>query len=190
MNRKTDCNNRKSKREKMDGFGTIRLHKRTIKRFKGFSRKITKSYSKTLEVMMDFFEWHRISPESKFPRRIDEDGEKTRKRINSLVAILRDIEKTQTLPTNNMLLSLFGEKTKHEKPKLVERKEEEKDKKVEMVSKYRYDRLKEIRKEEREDVLKFLLKVERIKPRFGNPYWRIETNATELAKLKNKMQRD
>ncbi|MFK7813911.1 MAG: BfmA/BtgA family mobilization protein [Maribacter sp.] len=174
----------------MDGFGTIRLHLRTIKRFKGFSRKITRSYSKTLEVMMDFFEWHGVSPESKFPKRIDEDGEKTRKRINGLIAILRDIEKTQTLPTNTMLLSLFGEKVKQEKPKLVEKKKQKSNKKEEMISKYWYEKLKEIRKEEREDVLKFLLKVERFKPRFGNPYWRIDTNATELAKLKNKMQRD
>ena len=98
----------------MDGFGTIRLHFRTIKRFKGFSQKITKTYSKTLEAMMDFFEWHGICLESKFPKRIDEDGQKTRRRINALIAILRVIEKTQTLPTNTMLLSLFGEKTKQE----------------------------------------------------------------------------
>ena len=139
---------------------------------------------------MDFFEWHGITPESKFPRRINEDDQKTRKRINALIAILRDIEKTQTLPTNNMLLSLFGEKTKQEQPKLIEKKEEEKDKKVEVVSKYRYDRLQEIQREEREDVLKFLLKVEFVKPRFGKPYWRIDTNARELSILKNKMRRD
>lgn len=174
----------------MDGFGTIRLHIRTIKRFKGFSRKITKSYSKTLETMMDFFEWHGISPKSKFPKRIDDDGQKTRKRINALIAILKDIEKTQTLPTNTMLLSLFGEKTKQEQPKLIEKKAAKKEKKEEMISKYWYNRLKEIRKEEREEVLKFLFKIERVKPKFGNPYWRIDTNATELSELKNKMQRD
>ncbi|WP_417935073.1 BfmA/BtgA family mobilization protein [Flagellimonas eckloniae] len=39
----------------MDGFGTIRLHYRTIKRFRRFSRKMTKSYSETLEAVMDFF---------------------------------------------------------------------------------------------------------------------------------------
>jgi len=39
-------------------------------------------------------------------------------------------------------------------------------------------------------MLKFLLKVERVKPRFGKPYWRIDTNATELSKLKHKMRRD
>ena len=49
-------------------------------------------------------------------------------------------------------------------------KKEERDKKEEMISKYWYDRLKERQKEEREDVLKFLLKVERVKPRFGSPY--------------------
>jgi len=169
----------------MDGFGTIRLHYRTIKRFKRFSRKITKSYSETLESVMDFFEWHGISPLSKFPKRVDEDGEKTRKRINALIAIIKDIEKTQTLPTNAMLLSLFGENIKRKKPKLVE-----KNKKEEMISKYWYTRLKEKHKEDKEQVMELLSKVEYVKPRFGNPYWRIDTNATELAIVKNKMQRD
>lgn len=140
---------------------------------------------------MDFFEWHGITPSSRFPKRVDEDGEKTRKRINALIAIVRDIEKTQTLPTNIMLLSLFGEKAKQERPMRVERKKkEEKTKKEETISKYWYDKLKQKRKEEREEVLEFLLKVERVKPRFGNPYWKIETDANELAHLKNKMKRD
>ncbi len=168
---------------------------RTIKRFRRFSRKITKSYSETLELAMDFFEWHGISPESKFPKRVDEDGEKTRKRINALIAIVRDIEKTQTLPTNAMLLSLFGENIKRKKPKLVEKKfetqnKQEKNKREEMISKYWYTKLKEKHKEDKEQVMKLLSKVQYVKPRFGNPYWRIDTNATEPAIVKNKMQRD
>jgi len=35
-----------------------------------------------------------------------------------------------------------------------------------------------------------LLKVEYVKPRFGNSYWKIDTNATELSKLKHKMHSD
>ncbi|MCP4974921.1 MAG: hypothetical protein GY931_02050 [Maribacter sp.] len=38
----------------MDGFKAIRLRIRTIERYKGFSKKMTKSYSETLEVIMDF----------------------------------------------------------------------------------------------------------------------------------------
>ncbi|WP_299533581.1 BfmA/BtgA family mobilization protein [Ulvibacterium sp.] len=182
----------------MDGFGTIRLHHRTIKRFRRFSRKITKSYSETLESVMDFFEWHGISPSSKFPKRVDKDGEKTRKRINALIAIVRDIEKTQTLPTNEMLLALFGQHEivkKRREPKRVEKKfqkmtKEEWNKLEGVISRERYDKLKERHKREKEEVLEFLLKVKLIKPRFGKPYWSMETNANELALLKDKMSRD
>ena len=95
----------------MDGFGTIRLHRRTIKRFKGFSRKFAKSYSETLEAVMDFFKWHGILPSKRFADQINKEEEKTRKRVEAAIAIIRNIEKTQTLPTNIMLEALFG---KHE----------------------------------------------------------------------------
>ena len=62
----------------MDGFKTIRLRIRTIERYKGFSKKMTKSYSETLEVIMDFFEWHGISPFSRFASQIAKEEEKTR----------------------------------------------------------------------------------------------------------------
>ncbi|MDT0606306.1 BfmA/BtgA family mobilization protein [Croceitalea rosinachiae] len=182
----------------MDGFGTIRLDHRTIKRFRRFSKKITKSYSETWELVMDFFEWHGILPSSKFPKRVDEDGEKTRKRINALIAIVRDIEKTQTLPTNEMLLALFGQHkiVKKSRQPIREEKKFKKLTKEEwnelkgMIPKERFDRLKERHKIEKQEVLQFLLKVKWVKPRFGSPYWKIDTNATELAAIKNKMQRD
>ncbi|WP_299535496.1 BfmA/BtgA family mobilization protein [Ulvibacterium sp.] len=179
----------------MDGFGTIRLHIRTIKRFKRFSRKIKKSYSETLEVIIDFFEWHGISPESKFPKRIGEDGIKTRKRINALIAIMRDIEKTQTMPTNEMMMALFGQHEIVKKKKYPEKVEQkmtkgEWDRLEGMIPQQRYDKLKEKHKREKEEVLQFLLKVKLVKPRFGKPYWSMETNANELDLLKNKMRRD
>lgn len=182
----------------MDGFGTIRLHHRTIKRFRRFSRKITKSYSETLESVMDFFEWHGISPSSKFPKRVDEDGEKTRKRINALIAIVRDIEKTQTLPTNEMLLALFGQHEivkKRRRPERVEKKfqkltKEEWNKLEGMIPKEQLDRLKQKNEVEKEEVLEFLLKVKLIKPRFGKPYWSMDTNANELGRLKRMMRKE
>ena len=147
---------------------------------------------------MDFFEWHGISPSSKFPKRVDEDGEKTRNRINALIAIVRDIEKTQTLPTNTMLLALFGQHEivkKRREPKRVEKKfqkmtKEEWNKLEGMIPKERLSQLEEKYKGEKEEVLQFLSKVKLVKPRFGNPYWAIDTNATELGLLIKRMRRD
>lgn len=179
----------------MDRFGTIRLHHRTIKRFRRFSKKITKPYSETLESVMDFFEWHGISPLSKFPKRVDEDGEKTRKRINALIAIVKDIEKTQTLPTNEMLLAIFGQHEivkKRKQPIREEKKfrrltKEEWNKLEGMIEKERFNQMMEKHKREKEEVLQYLLKVKLVKPRFGSSYWSIDTDANELSLLKNKM---
>ena len=180
----------------MDGFGTIRLHHRTIKRFRRFSRKMTKSYSETLEAVMDFFEWHGISLTSGFPKQINDDGEKTRKRINALIAIVRDIEKTQTLPTNEMLLALFGQHEivkKKSEPERVEKKfqkltKEEWSRLEEMIPKEQLNRTKQKHREDRNEILYFLSKVKIVKPRFGKEYWSIDTDADELERLKNKLK--
>ena len=182
----------------MDGFGTIRLHHRTIKRFRRFSRKMTKSYSETLEAVMDFFEWHGISLTSRFPKQINDDGEKTRKRINALIAIVRDIEKTQTLPTNEMLLALFGQHEivkKRREPKRVEKEfqkltKEEWNKLEGMIPKEQLNQLKEKHQKEKAEILNFLLKIKLVKPRFGKPYWSMETSANEIGRLKRMMRKD
>ncbi len=58
-----------------------------------------------------------------------------------------------------------------------------------MIPKERLSQLEEKYKGEKEEVLQFLSKVKLVKPRFGNSYWTIDTNATELAVLKNRMRR-
>lgn len=175
----------------MDGFVTIRLHKRTVKRFKRFSKKITKSYSETMETVMDFFEWHGISPFSRFASQISKEEEKTRKRINAVIAIIRDIEQTQTKPTAAMLLSLFGEKMKEEeKPVLVEKKyikltREEWNKKEEVVPKSKYDKLMKEKMTNFRRNNEMLSRIEKVVPRFGKPYYKIEIDEKELVKLQS-----
>ena len=108
----------------------------------------------------------------------------------------RDIEKTQTLPTNTMLLALFGQHEivkKKREPKRVGRKfqkmtKEEWNKLEGMIPKERLSLIEEKYKEEKEEVLQFLSKVKLVKPRFGNSYWSVDTNATELGLLKKRMR--
>ena len=159
---------------------------------------MTKSYSETLEAVMDFFDWHGISLTSRFPKQINDDGEKTRKRINALIAIVKDIEKTQTIPTNEMLLALFGQHEivkKRRRPKFEEKQPEkltrEQWNRLEgMVPRERLEEMKEKHKREKKEVLAFLLKIRLAKPRFGKRYWTLETNANELSQLKRKMGTD
>ena len=174
----------------MDGFKAIRLRIRTIERYKGFSKKMTKSYSETLEVIMDFFEWHGISPFSRFASQIVKEEEKTRKRIDAVIAIIKDIEKNQTKPTTAMLLSLFGEKFEEEhEPVLVERKfikltRDEWNEKEKTIPKVEYERLEQKYLFNLEKILETLNKVEKIEPRFGKQYHKMDISPMELAMLK------
>jgi hypothetical protein len=180
----------------VDGFGTIRLHQRTIKRFKGFSRKFTKSYSETLEAIMDFFEWHGILPSNRYADQINKEEQKTRKRVEAAIAIIRNIEKTQTLPTNIMLEALFGKHEivrQREEPKLIEKKfekltQDEWNKKENKVSRIKYDRIKRKHISNLETMIETLNKVEKIEPRFGKPYLKIKISPMELASLKSRFK--
>jgi hypothetical protein len=95
----------------MDNFYTIRFKRNTAKRFKRFSRKVSKSYSETMELIINFFEWHGFLPSDRFGKSIVQEIIKNRKRTEASIAIIKSIEKDQTKPTNAMLLSLFGEHT-------------------------------------------------------------------------------
>jgi hypothetical protein len=80
----------------------------------------------TLMLMLDFFEDNGISPtESMGPRLETLEARMStliKKRMNGMIAILKDIEKSQTKPTAAMLYSLFEQSVPEKKPLLVEKK--------------------------------------------------------------------
>ena len=89
-------------------------------RFREFCKKMSRSQSMTLMLMLDFFEENGISPsESMGPRM---ETLLIKKRMNGMIAILKDIEKSQTKPTAAMLYSLFEQSVPEKKPLLVEKK--------------------------------------------------------------------
>src|SRR5690606_4561151 len=98
------------KQQRMDDFLTIRFRKATAQRFKDFSGKVSGSHSESMERIIDVFEWHGFLPTERFEKGIGQEILKNRKRIDAVVAILKNIEKHQTLPTKAMLELLF-EKT-------------------------------------------------------------------------------
>jgi hypothetical protein len=173
---------------KMERFFTIRFHRNTAQRFKHFSKRVSKSYTETLNVMIDFFEWHGYSPHQRFGKEIIEDQKKTRKRIDAVIAIIKSVEKSQNIPLINietMLLSLFEGTYKETKPKLVEKSvQKENSIKDNRVQKYTHDRLKR-KYQETNELLKYVLdKVELVNSRFGQDYLKIELTREELARYK------
>ncbi|TXK74398.1 BfmA/BtgA family mobilization protein [Mesonia sp. K4-1] len=112
----------------MDSFIGIRFKKKTAKRFRKFSQKHFKSHTEAMGAMLDFFFYNEISPREKLgPTARTLEG-KLLKRINAVIAIIRDVEKTQTKPTAAMIELLFQEEEPKKKPLILEKRLVEKKK--------------------------------------------------------------
>ncbi len=94
-------------------------------RFRKFCRKMSKSQSMTLLLMLDFFEGNGISPNESMGPKMQTLEALIKKRINGVIAIMKDIEKNQTKPTVAMLQSLFEEVEPIKKPRMLEKSPEE-----------------------------------------------------------------
>jgi len=170
----------------------LNLKASAVKRFRSFAKKIAGSQSEALEEMIDFFEWHGFKPNDRFVDSILQEIRKNRKRTEANIAILRDIEVTQTKPTNIMLLSLFGENLKQQEPVRREKKFMEKPKPPQKeiditVPKIRYERLQDEMKGLNQDFQYVLDKARLVKSSFGKPYLKLEISRSELARYKRKV---
>ena len=106
----------------MDSFIGIRFKKETAKRFQEFSRTHFKSHTEAIATMLDFFFYNEISPKEKLGPTGRTIEASIKKRINAVIAIMRDMEKTQTKPTVAMIESLFQTEEPKQKPLILEKK--------------------------------------------------------------------
>ncbi|RIV69378.1 BfmA/BtgA family mobilization protein [Flagellimonas aequoris] len=88
-------------------FRTIRVKSSVALKFRRFSRRFGQSRSMTLLLMIEFFERHGISPDQHLGETIASMKLFMKRRFNAMVAIIRSIEKEQTLPTVSMIQALF-----------------------------------------------------------------------------------
>ena len=72
--------------------------------------------------MLDFFFYNEISPREKLGPTASILEGKLLKRINAVIAIIRDVEKTQTKPTAAMIELLFQEEPPTKKPLILEKR--------------------------------------------------------------------
>ena len=99
----------------------ITIEKKTAERFQQFFKTHYKTHTDALAGMLDFFIYNEISPKENFGPSARTLEALIKKRINGVIAIIRDIEKNQPKPTAAMLLSLLEQKT-DKKPLLIEKK--------------------------------------------------------------------
>ncbi|WP_349351575.1 BfmA/BtgA family mobilization protein [Flagellimonas sp. MMG031] len=88
-------------------FAAMKVKVSVARKFRRFSKTFGKSQSLTLLAMMEFFERHGISPDQHFGETIASMKLFIKRRFNAMVAIMRSIEKEQTLPTVSMMQALF-----------------------------------------------------------------------------------
>ena len=123
----------------MDSFTGIRFKKETAKRFQQFSKKHFKSHTEAMATMLDFFFFNEISPKERLGPTGRTIEASLKKRINAVIAIMRDMEKTQTKPTVAMIQSLFETEEPKKKPLIVEKKFLEKEEKIRSSEKQNTD---------------------------------------------------
>ena len=85
----------------MDDFNTIRLKKKTIEKFKKYSKNVSPSYSETIEYMIAFFEDNDLSPFDVLGENMTSSTNRINKRMDAVATILKNMEKTQLIPTEN-----------------------------------------------------------------------------------------
>ena len=88
-------------------FESFKIKASVAKKFRKFSKGISKSQSMTLLLMLEFFEHNDIAPtENLGPKMRTLEG-LIKKRINGVIAILKNIEKNKVNPTLAILESLM-----------------------------------------------------------------------------------
>lgn len=99
----------------------LQIQSKTANRFREFSKKNSSNQSETLDLILDFFEKNNLSPfETLVPSKVSLET-LIKKRIDAVIAILKNIEKTQTKP-GFLMLELLMEERSISKPILVEKK--------------------------------------------------------------------
>jgi len=94
-------------RFKKDRFESVSIKASVAKKFRRYSKKISKSQSMTLLLMIEFFERNGIPPEESIGPHIQTLENLIKKRMNGMISIIKDIEKSQTKPTAAMMSALF-----------------------------------------------------------------------------------
>jgi len=182
----------KSDKKAKRTFSAISINRITSERFRSFSKNVSRSHSDTLEHMMDFFEIAKISPRNKLMMYHFKLYSSVISRLDFIVELIREQEQKYHKPTHDMLKSLFdGTALARSYQPLKEKlqlRETIQEKFEPSISVEKYNSLRDSFQQERQEFLSTLNKIEKIKPRFGKPYYKIEMEASELAILKRKLK--
>lgn len=170
-------------------FAGMRIKMSVAKKFRKFCKRFSKSQSMTLLAMLDFFEVNEVSPNERLGETVSSLKHQMQKRFNAVIAIIRDIEKSQTKPTTVMLQQLFEQASTDVEeeefdfgtPELISENEE--------LTYYRdnYFKIQEQFNTTHNHFEEVMDKMRYVKGNFGNSYFKLEITIEEYEILKQKL---
>ncbi|MDF0708363.1 BfmA/BtgA family mobilization protein [Flagellimonas okinawensis] len=183
-------------------FNNMAIKKSVAMQFRRFSKKFGRSRSMTLLAMLDFFERHGISPDQEMGETIASLKYLIKRRFNAMVAIMRSIEKEQTLPTVGMMQALFNQELESDgeewegdfdffEQQLTEMKTPSNPKLLDTevtVSKIRYKQLEEQMEELKSDFGYVLEHVVESRNRIGKKHLIMDLDPEAIDKYKRKLR--
>lgn len=89
-------------------YSGINIKRVVAKQFREFSKAYPGNHTEVLHAMINFFETHQWSPYDSMDGSLTGVEKRLKKRISAVIAIIRNMEKEQTKPTNAMLQALFA----------------------------------------------------------------------------------
>jgi len=110
-------------------FVTLRLKESVVKDFRKFCRKEGASQSVALARMLEYFKHNHIRSGDQAPDHFKKVERNLLQPLNTVIGIIKEIEKTQTKPAFGMMAALFealGLEEEKKRPKLVEKLFDEK----------------------------------------------------------------
>ncbi|CAL2104139.1 conserved protein of unknown function [Tenacibaculum sp. 190130A14a] len=171
-------------------FKNLSIKASVVKKFRRFCKRFCKSQSMTLLAMLDFFEINEVSPNERLGETVSSLKHQMQKRFNAVIAIIRDIEKSQTKPTTAMLQQLFEQASTDVEEEEFDFGSTELISENEELTYYRdnYFRIKEQFNITHNDLEKVMSKVKYAKGSFGNSYLRLEITKEEYETIKQKLE--
>lgn len=124
-------------------FETLKIKRSVAIEFRKFSKMLSKSQSMTLLLMLEFFNENGISPTENLGPRMETLENRIsiliKKRMNGMIAIMKDIEKSQTKPTAAMMQALFEQSEPPEKKLILEKDIKKEKHKAQFQEKNRFE---------------------------------------------------
>ncbi|MEA1785442.1 BfmA/BtgA family mobilization protein [Arenibacter sp. GZD96] len=175
-------------------YESVSIQSAVAVKFRQYSRAMSKTQSATLLMMLEFFEDNGVSPNESLGPKIQTLEYLIKKRVNGLVSIIKNIEKTQTKPILAMMQLLFEEAPWPKQELWLERKPEHgndtsQDTKLQTI-KLRMEAL-ELKKEltAHKDSIKIVIEnVVIVRNNFGKPYFKLNLTEEQLESIKKSIQ--